>query len=143
MPLTSLALRSSPPDSSRSMSSDTTLDRSRKSNVDYRSRAGSRYLWRHQHQGLVEGRSNLLDGFHNRQILLPEAEGNGPLGCTSKALEQLDELPVLELQGRPAPPVLAEEMQRRRLEGVASERDAERSAEREEIVEGPVPSAGY
>lgn len=48
---------------------------------------GSRRLRRDKHEGPVEGRCDLLDSFHNGQILLPEAERNWPLGGAGKALE--------------------------------------------------------
>jgi hypothetical protein len=44
----------------------------------------------------MEGGSDLFDGFHDGQILFPEAERDGALCGTREALEQLDELPVLE-----------------------------------------------
>ena len=90
----------------------------------------------------MEGPCNLFDSLHNCQVLLPEAERNGSLGDAGKSLEKLDELPVLELQGRSAPLVLTEQMQCRRLESIASERDAEWSAKGEEVVEGPVAGTG-
>ena len=74
---------------------------------------------------------NLLDGLHDGQILLPEAKRDRALGGTGEALEKLDQLAVLELQRRTGSLVLAEEMQGRRLEGVAPERHTEGPAEGE------------
>jgi hypothetical protein len=78
---------------------------------------------RHQHERLVQCYGHVLHRTHYGEVVLPESEWHWLLCSPREALEQLHQFAIPKLKGRAAMRlVLAEQSQRRRLEGSALER---------------------